>query len=65
MNDGDEEVVPGLTVAELTDIMEKIYARTDGSPPPMNDSEDGFLDILQNYKPSSAVAPAFVRKIVL
>jgi hypothetical protein len=65
MGGENEEVIPGLSLAELADIREKVLSRTDGNHPQLDDSEDGFLDILRNNKPSSSIAPAFVRKVVL
>jgi hypothetical protein len=65
MNSENDEVVPGLSSADVADMAEKIFNRTDGNHPQLDSSENGFLDILQNAKPAISASPAFIRKVVL
>jgi hypothetical protein len=64
MNNENQEVVPGLSSADVTDMMEKVFAWTDGNHP-QSKSENGFIDILQNGKPDISASPAFIRKVSL
>jgi hypothetical protein len=65
MNSENEEVVPGLSSADLASMAEKVFNWTDGNHPQLNRSENGLLDILQNAKPDISASPAFIRKVVL
>jgi hypothetical protein len=60
-----EEVVPGLSSADVADMMEKVFSWTDGNHPQLTDSGSGFFDILQNGKPGISASPAFLRKVAL
>jgi hypothetical protein len=53
----EEEVVPGLSSADVADMMEKVFNWTDGNHPQLNSPENGFLDILQNGKPDISASP--------
>jgi hypothetical protein len=61
----NEEVVPGLSSADVADMAEKVFNWTDGNRPQLNSSGNSFLDILQNAKPDISASPAFIRKAVL
>jgi hypothetical protein len=65
MNSENKEVVPGLSSADVADMAEKVFSRTDGNQPQLNSSGNGFLDILQNGKPDISASPIFIRKTVL
>jgi hypothetical protein len=65
MAEKDRQVVPGLTAADLKSMTDEVFNRTDGNHPQISDSENGFLDIIQNGKPDLSSSPAFVRKITL
>jgi hypothetical protein len=55
----EKEVVPGLSSADVAEMMEKVLKWTDGNHPQLNSSENGFLDILQNGKADLSASPAF------
>jgi hypothetical protein len=65
MNTENNEVVPGLSSADVADMAEKVFNWTDGNHPQLSSSENGFLDILKNGKPDMSASPAFIRKAVL
>jgi len=61
-----EEVVPGLSVADVEDIAEQIYSRTDGNHPHYaHEENNGFLDILENADPNISASPIFTKKVSL
>jgi len=62
MVDTKKEVVPGLTVADVKEIADQVFSRTDGNHPQLNKSESGFIDILQKGKPDISASPVFIRK---
>jgi hypothetical protein len=61
----EKEVVPGLSSADVAEMMEKVLEWIDGNHPQLNGSENGFLDILQNGKTDLSASPAFIRKAAL
>ncbi|MDR1636052.1 MAG: hypothetical protein LBR93_01810 [Treponema sp.] len=61
----EEDVVPGLSSADVADMMEKVFSWTDGNHPQLNISENGFLDILRNGKPDMSASLAFIKKAAL
>ena len=65
MSDAEKEVVPGLTIADVREIADQVFSRTDGNHPQLNTSENGFIDILQNGKPDISASSAFIRKVNL
>jgi len=65
MADAEKEVVPGLTSADVREITEQIFNRTDGNHPLLNVSGNGFIDILQNGKPDINASSVFVRRVNL
>jgi len=65
MADTEKEVVPGLTSADVKEIADQIFKRTDGNHPLLNVSGNGFINILQNGKPDISASPVFVRKVSL
>ena len=65
MVDAEKEVVPGLTSADVREIAEQVFYRTDGNHPLLNVSGNGFINILQNGKPDISASPVFVRKVSL
>jgi hypothetical protein len=65
MVDTKKEVVPDLTVANVKEIADQVYYRTDGNHPQLNKPESGFIDILQKGKPDISASPVFIRKINL
>jgi hypothetical protein len=65
MAENDRQVVPGLTAADVKDLADEVFNWTDGNHPQISDSENGFLDIIQNGKPDLSSSPAFIRKITL
>ena len=65
MTDVEKEVVPGLTSADVREITEQVFNRTDGNHPLLNVSGNGFINILQNGKSDISASPVFVRKVNL
>jgi len=65
MADTEKEVVPGLTSADVREIADQIFNKTDGNHPQLRVSGNGFIDILQNGKPDISASPVFVRKASL
>jgi ATP sulfurylase len=63
MADTVKEVVSGLTVADVKEIADQVFRRTDGNHPQLNKPMNGFIDILQKGKPEISASPIFVRKI--
>ena len=62
MTDEEKEVVPGLTVADVREIADQVFCRTDGNHPQLSKPENGFLDILQRGKSDISASSVFVRK---
>jgi len=65
MTANEKEVVPGLTSADVKEIADQVFNRTDGNHPQLSASGNGFINILQNGKPDISASPAFVRKVSL
>jgi hypothetical protein len=63
MNDIHEEVVPGLTYADIEEMAGKVLERTDENHPQMSSVENGFMGILKNGKSELSSSPIFIRKI--
>jgi len=64
MSNNNNEVVPGLTVADVKDIVDQVISRKDENHPQYSSGErNGFLDILENFKPDISASPIFVRKV--
>ena len=61
----EREVVPGLTSADVKEIADQVFNRTDGNHPQLSVSGNGFIDILQDGKPDISASPVFVRKVSL
>jgi len=61
----EKEVVPGLTSADIKEITDQVFNRTDGNHPLLNVSGNGFINILKNGKPDISASPVFVRKVSL
>ncbi|MCL2066985.1 MAG: hypothetical protein FWG99_05935 [Treponema sp.] len=57
------EVVPGLSAADVEKIADRVFNRRDGNHPQLGASESGFIDILQNGKPDISASAAFIRKV--
>jgi len=58
----EKEVVPGLTSADVREIADQVFNRTDGNHPQLSVSGNGFINILQNGRPDISASPVFVRK---
>ena len=65
MLDTKKEVVPGLTAADVREITDQVFSRTDGNHPQLSASGKGFLDILQNGKSDISASPVFIKKVDL
>jgi len=65
MTAAKKEVVPGLTSADVKEIADQVFSRTDGNHPQLSVSGDGFINILQNGKSDISASPVFVRKASL
>jgi len=65
MSDTEKEVVSGLTSANVKEIADQVFSRTDGNHPQLSVSGNGFINILQNGKPDISASPVFVRKASL
>ena len=61
-NERDEEVVPGLSVADVKEITDQVFNRKDGNHPQLKTFGSGFIDILQNGKPDISASSAFIKK---
>jgi hypothetical protein len=60
----ENEVVPGLSTANVKDIADQIFSRKDGNHPQYSgDEKNGFLDILENAEPDISASPIFIRKV--
>ena len=47
MVDTEREVVPGLTSADVREIADQVFNRTDDNHPQLRLSGNGFINILQ------------------
>jgi len=65
MIDTVKEVVPGLTVADVKEIADQVFRKTDGNHPQLIKPLNGFIDILQKGKPDISASPIFIRKVNL
>jgi len=63
--DTKREVVPGLTAADVREITDQIFNKTDDNHPELNISGNGFIDILQSGKSDISASPVFIRKASL
>ena len=61
----EREIVPGLTAADVKEIADQVFSRTDGNHPQISTSDNGFIDILKNGKPDLSVSSIFIRKVNL
>lgn len=59
------EIVSGLTSADVKNIADQVISRTDNNHPQLNISENGFLDILGNGKSDISASPVIIRKVCL
>ena len=62
MADAKREVVPGLTTADVKQITDQIFNRTDGNHPQLTTSNNGFMDILRNGKSNISASSVFIKK---
>ena len=62
MVETEKEIVPGLTSADVREIAEQIFNRTDGNHPQLSEQGNGFMDILQNGKSNISASTVFIRK---
>ena len=60
-----KEVVPGLTIEDIEEITNQIFNRMDANHPQIGESDNGFIEILQNGKPAISASPVFMRKVIL
>ena len=60
-----KEVVPGLTIADMKKIADRILTKTDVNHPQLSKPGNGFLDILENGKADISASPIFIRKVNL
>ena len=65
MATAEKEVVPGLTSADVKEIADQVFNRTDGNHPLLSVSGKGFTNILQNGKSDISASTVFVRKASL
>ena len=65
MTDTEEEVIPGLTLADMKKIADQILEKTDVNHPQSSKPGNKFLDILDDEKADISAASVFVRKISL
>ena len=63
MVDTDKEIVPGLTSADVREIADQIFNRTDGNHPQLSKPGNGFIDILRNGKSKVSASSVFIRKV--
>ena len=59
--DINDEVVPGLSSADVKDIANRIFSKKDVN----HEENHGFIDILENAEPAISASPIFVRKVSL
>ena len=52
----EKEVVPGLSTADVKEIVDSIFMQTDENHPFSQNQENRFIDILENHKPDSCVS---------
>jgi len=62
MVDTVKEIVPGLTSADVREIADQIFSRTDGNHPQLSKPGNGFMEILQNGESNISASPVFIRK---
>ena len=62
MAETEKEVIPGLTAADVRQIADQVFSRTDGNHPQFGTSKNGFIDILQNGKSDISASPVFIKK---
>jgi hypothetical protein len=65
MGNKKEKHVSGLTSAEVKQIAEQIFCRTDSNHPQLKKTDNGFLDILRNGKPNISASSVFIKKVSL
>ncbi|GHV70108.1 hypothetical protein AGMMS49928_16460 [Spirochaetia bacterium] len=58
------EVVSGLTAADIKEIADKVFSRTDGNRPQVDTSGNGLMKILREGKPDISASPVFISRIV-
>ena len=59
--DLQEEVVPGLSVADVKCISDQIFNRKDGN----HQETSGFLDIMEKGEPDISTSSIFIDKVSL
>ena len=59
--DINDEVVPGLSSADVKDIANRIFSKKDVN----HEENHGFIDILENAEPVISASTIFVRKVSL
>jgi hypothetical protein len=60
-----EETVFGLSRADVRDISEQIFNRTDTNHPQIKSSDSGFINIIKNGKPDISASSVFIKKVSL
>ena len=65
MANAEEEIVTGLSAADVKEIADQVFNRKDGNHPQLNASGSGFINILQNGKPDMSASSAFIKKVNL
>ena len=59
-------MVPGLSSADVKDIADQVFGRTDENHPHhAGEGDNGFLDILANGEPVISASSIFVNKVTL
>ena len=65
MADTEREIVPGLTSADVKEIADQVFNRTDGNHPQLSKTGNGFMDILRDGKSDISASQIFIRKASL
>jgi hypothetical protein len=63
MTENENEVVPGLSTADVKAMVDQVLSWADGNHPKIDRSESGFMDILQNGESRISASPVFIRKV--
>ena len=65
MTNEEKEVVPGLTSADIKEIANKVFNKTDGNHPHARESGNSFIEILEKGKSDISFSPVFLKKASL
>lgn len=65
MSKQKEKTIFGLSRADVREISEQIFNRTDTNHPQIKKPDSGFVNILKNGKPDISVSSVFIKKVSL